>query len=125
VTKLLQQAIAKIEQLTPEEQDKIAIRLLDELTNNNDDNVNFDDDEWDRQMKNDWANGKLNQLIEKAEADIKANKVKEIARLKLNNLPPQQAQKIVNDVLFANKWQPDLSNFNWHSSLWDNEDEET
>ena len=79
MTKLLQQAIAKIQQLTPEEQDKIAIRILDELTNdNNYDNLNLDDDEWDKQMKNDWQSGKLNQLIEKAEADIKANKVKEI-----------------------------------------------
>jgi hypothetical protein len=79
VTKLLQQAIAKLQQLTPEEQDKIAIRILDELTNdNNYDNLNLDDDQWDKQMKNDWQSGKLNQLIEKAEADIKANKVKEI-----------------------------------------------
>jgi hypothetical protein len=55
VTKLLQQAIAKLQQLTPEEQDKIAIRILDELTNdNNYDNLNLDDDEWDKQMKNDW-----------------------------------------------------------------------
>ena len=79
MTKLLQQAIAKLQQLTPEEQDKIAIRILDELTNdNNYDNLNLDDDQWDKQMKNDWQSGKLNQLIEKAEADIKANKVKEI-----------------------------------------------
>ncbi len=85
MTKLLQQAIAKIQQLTPEEQDKIAIRLLDELTNNNDDNVNFDDDEWDKQMKKDWASGKLNQLIEKAEADIKANKVKQIDEILRNS----------------------------------------
>ncbi len=63
------------------QQDKIAIRLLDELTNNKDDNVNFDDDEWDKHMKNDWANDKLNQLIEKAEAEIKAKKIKQTEEL--------------------------------------------
>ena len=49
---------------------------------------------------------------------------KKIARAKLNNLPPQQAQKIVNDILFADKWQPELEDFNWSSSLWNSEDEE-
>lgn len=82
MTKLLQQAIARIEQLTPEEQDKIAILILNELTN---DNVNLDDDEWDIQMKNDWESGKLNKLMEKAEADIKVNKVKEIDEILRNS----------------------------------------
>ncbi len=49
---------------------------------------------------------------------------KKVARAKLNNLPPQQAQKIVKYILFADKWQPDLNDFNWSSSLWNSEDEE-
>jgi hypothetical protein len=86
VTKLLQQAIARLQQLKPEEQDKIALRILDELTDdNNDDKINLDDDEWDIQMKNDWQSGKLSKLIEKAEADIKENKVKEIDEILRNS----------------------------------------
>ncbi|MGK7876413.1 MAG: hypothetical protein AB4426_24890 [Xenococcaceae cyanobacterium] len=58
-------------------------------------------------------------------ASKKLRKQKKIARAKLNDLPPQQAQKIVNDVLFADKWKPDIEDFNWSSSLWNSEDEET
>lgn len=81
MTELLQQAIAKIQKLSPEEQDKIAVSILDQLT----DNLNIDDDEWDKQMKNDWQSGKLNKLIEKAEADIKGKKVKEIDEILCNS----------------------------------------
>lgn len=59
------------------------------------------------------------------QANKKLIEQKKIARVKLNNLPPKQAQKIVNDVLFADKWQPDLEDFSWSSSLWNDEDEET
>ncbi len=83
MTKLLQQAIEKIQQLTPEEQDQIATRIFDEFLSNKNNNV--DDDEWDIQMKKDWESGKLNQLIEKAEADIKDNKVKEINEILHNS----------------------------------------
>ncbi|MBF2057781.1 MAG: hypothetical protein IGQ45_11335 [Cyanobacterium sp. T60_A2020_053] len=79
MTKLLQQAINKMQQLTAEEQDKIATRILTELIDSN-----FDDDQWDKQMKHDWENGKLNQLIEKAEADIKNYQIKEIDEILCN-----------------------------------------
>jgi len=38
------------------------------------------------------------------------NKAKIEARQKLNSLSPEEAQKIVNDVICAEMWQPDLSN---------------
>ncbi len=80
MTKLLQQAINKMQQLTAEEQDKIATRILTELIDSN-----FDDDQWDKQMKHDWENGKLNRLIEKAEADIKNYQIKEIDEILCNS----------------------------------------
>lgn len=36
-------------------------------------------------------------------------KAKIKARQKLNSLPPEKAQKVVNDVICADMWQPDLS----------------
>lgn len=54
MTKLLQQAVAKIQQLTPEQQDAIATRLLAELQ----DEQNWDsrfanttDDQWEKMAK--------------------------------------------------------------------------
>lgn len=40
------------------------------------------------------------------------------AREKLNSLPPQKAQEIVNDVICADMWQPDLSGaIDWSDDL--------
>ncbi|WP_017293669.1 hypothetical protein [Geminocystis herdmanii] len=36
------------------------------------------DDNWDNQIKNDFKEGKLDRLIAKAEADIKANNVRNL-----------------------------------------------
>ncbi len=36
------------------------------------------DEKWDRQIEEDLASGKLHHLIDKAEADIAANRVKDI-----------------------------------------------
>lgn len=36
------------------------------------------DEKWDRQIEEDLASGKLNHSIDKAEADIAANRVKDI-----------------------------------------------
>ncbi|WP_019503015.1 hypothetical protein [Pseudanabaena sp. PCC 6802] len=51
MTKLLQQAIAKIQQLPPEQQDAIASRFLDELQDEQQWETRFaatTDDQWDR-----------------------------------------------------------------------------
>ncbi|MEG3976530.1 hypothetical protein QUB70_27695 [Microcoleus sp. A003_D6] len=45
---------------------------------------NYLDEKWDRQMREDLSTGKLNALIAKAEADIAANKVRDIDEI-LNN----------------------------------------
>lgn len=45
---------------------------------------NYLDEKWDRQMIEDLSTGKLNALIAKAEADIAANKVRDIDEI-LNN----------------------------------------
>jgi hypothetical protein len=38
----------------------------------------WQEDDWDRQMKEDLAAGKLNKLISKVEADIAANKLTDL-----------------------------------------------
>lgn len=43
------------------------------------------DDNWDNQIKNDFQKGKLDQLIAKAEADIKTNNVKNLDEVIYNN----------------------------------------
>ncbi len=36
----------------------------------------------------------------------------------LNLLPPEQAQKIINDVIYADKWTPDLKpKIEWDNSI--------
>ena len=42
------------------------------------------DDDWDVQMQNDLAEGKLNALIAKAESNIEANNVKDLNEV-INN----------------------------------------
>ena len=45
-------------------------------------------------------------------------KAKIAARDKLNSLPPEQAQALVHEVIFADMWEPDTSNaINWDDSL--------
>jgi hypothetical protein len=46
---------------------------------------NYLDDEWDKQIETDLAEGKLDQLIAKAEADINAKKVKNIDEVLYNS----------------------------------------
>ncbi|MGI0483534.1 hypothetical protein ACN4EE_22475 [Geminocystis sp. CENA526] len=43
------------------------------------------DDNWDNQIKNDFKEGKLDRLIAKAEADIKANNVRNLDEVIYNN----------------------------------------
>lgn len=43
------------------------------------------DDNWDNQIKNDFKEGKLDRLIAKAEADIKANNVRNLDEVIDNN----------------------------------------
>jgi len=40
--------------------------------------LNYLDEVWDQQIETDLASGKLNHLIAKAEADIAANKVRDL-----------------------------------------------
>lgn len=44
----------------------------------------YETDEWDKQIETDLAEGKLNQLIAKAEADINAKKVRNIDEVLYN-----------------------------------------
>jgi hypothetical protein len=51
------------------------------------------------------------------------------ARQKLLEIPPQQAQELVNNILFPELWDIDLKNINWSDRLAipcedDNEDDE-
>ncbi len=86
MTKLLQEAINKIQQLSPEQQDAIAILIFEELENQlYYSNCFRDDDEWDLQMKNDLESGKLDKLIAQAEANIKGGKFKEIDEILCNS----------------------------------------
>ena len=40
------------------------------------------------------------------------------ARQQINSLPSGEAQKIVNDVIYADMWQPDISeNVDWDDSI--------
>ena len=43
------------------------------------------DDDWDKQIETDLAQGKLDKLIAKAEADIKANNVRNLDEVIYNN----------------------------------------
>lgn len=43
------------------------------------------DDDWDKQIETDLAQGKLDKLIAKAEADINANNVKNLDEVIYNN----------------------------------------
>lgn len=45
---------------------------------------NYLDDDWDSQMKNDFAAGKLDKFISKVESDIKANQVRDLDEI-INN----------------------------------------
>lgn len=60
--------IAAIPSLTPQERAEVARHLN-----------NWQDDEWDNQMKRDLAAGKLDKLLSKVDADI--------AKGKLHDLP--------------------------------------
>ncbi|MBE9201422.1 MULTISPECIES: hypothetical protein [unclassified Nodularia (in: cyanobacteria)] len=40
--------------------------------------LNYLDEVWDQQIETDLASGKLNHLIAKAEADVAANKVRDL-----------------------------------------------
>ncbi|HEY9706444.1 MAG TPA: hypothetical protein V6C58_28685 [Allocoleopsis sp.] len=46
---------------------------------------NYIDDLWDQQMKTDLASGKLDQLIAKAQADITANRVRNLDEVLYNS----------------------------------------
>jgi hypothetical protein len=40
------------------------------------------------------------------------------ARQQINSIPPGEAQKIVNDIIYANMWQPDISKaVDWDNSI--------
>lgn len=40
------------------------------------------------------------------------------ARQQINSIPPGEAQKIVNDVIYADMWQPDiLETVDWDDSI--------
>ena len=45
---------------------------------------NYLDDAWDRQMKDDFATGKLDKFISKVESDIEANQVRDLDEV-INN----------------------------------------
>jgi hypothetical protein len=58
---------AAIKRLPPDEARKLSDWLVDYL-----------DDDWDRQMTADLEGGKLDRLIESAEADIAADRVRDL-----------------------------------------------
>ena len=82
---LLQQVLKEINQLTPEEQWQVMGHLMNQLQHRAiviakpdqslSDNA---EEQWDEQIVNDLETGRLNQLIAKAEADIKANQVRDL-----------------------------------------------
>jgi len=45
---------------------------------------NYLDDAWDRQMKDDFATGKLDKFISKVKSDIEANQVRDLDEV-INN----------------------------------------
>lgn len=48
--------------------------------------------------------------------DLHLAKIK--ARQQINSIPPGEAQKIVNDVIYADMWQPDISEaVDWDDSI--------
>jgi hypothetical protein len=48
--------------------------------------------------------------------DLNLAKIK--ARQQINSIPPGEAQKIVNDVIYADMWQPDISEaVDWDDSI--------
>lgn len=48
--------------------------------------------------------------------DLNLAKIK--ARQQINSIPPREAQKIVNDVIYADMWQPDISEaVDWDDSI--------
>jgi hypothetical protein len=64
MTRLLEEAIDKVKQLSLPEQDAMAAVILAELENA----------EWDRQIEHDLKAGKLDRLIEKMREDIAAGR---------------------------------------------------
>jgi hypothetical protein len=64
MTRLLEEAIDKIKQLSLAEQDAMAVVILAELENA----------EWDGQIEHDLKAGKLNKLIKKMRDDIAAGR---------------------------------------------------
>ena len=67
MTQLLEEALAKLQQLPDSEQDAIASMILDELA---------DEQRWQHSFAN--SQDKLAKLAEKARADIRAGRVREI-----------------------------------------------
>jgi len=65
MTKLLEVALAKVQKLPEAEQDAVAAMILEELE---------DEQKWDAAFAR--SQGKLKKLAQKARADIKAGRVK-------------------------------------------------
>lgn len=95
MSSVLKQILNELDRLTPEEQWQVMGHLMnqlqhraiviakpDQLLSDSADSVSGSDvgasEEWDEQIANDLETGKLNHLIAKAEADIKANQVRDL-----------------------------------------------
>lgn len=64
MTRLLEEAISKVEQLSTDEQDAMAAVILAELEHA----------DWDRQIEQDLKAGKFDKLIKKMRDDISAGR---------------------------------------------------
>ncbi|MEO0535433.1 MAG: hypothetical protein AAF215_16370 [Cyanobacteria bacterium P01_A01_bin.123] len=81
----LRQVLQDIDRLTPAEQWAVMGHIVNQLqqqmmgsTETSQDKQILMEDEWDRQIAQDVTNGRLDHLIAKAEADIKAGKVRDL-----------------------------------------------
>jgi muramidase (phage lysozyme) len=68
MTRLLEEAIDKVKQLSLDEQDAMAVVILAELENA----------DWDRQIEQDLKAGKFDKLIKKMRDDIAAGRCQPI-----------------------------------------------